>query len=62
VRRFARTFRAGHDTPMWLWLNFGSGTMWGVGTWGQGVWGGSGPVTKILAGEPHWRQRFGIAV
>lgn len=62
VRRFARTFRAGHDTPMWLWLNFGAGQLWGVGAWGSGVWGGSGSVVKMLVGEPHWQQRFGIVV
>ncbi len=57
VIRLARQFRAGHDTPMWLHLHFGSGSIWGIGVWGSGVWGGSGPVIRLLIGEPHWKNR-----
>ena len=56
VRRFIRTFRAAHDTPMWLRLKFASDLVWGVGAWGVGFWGGSNTVA-LLIGEPHWTQR-----
>jgi len=57
LRRFLRTFRAGHDTPMYVYLNYLSGRMWGIGFWGSGVWGGSGSVVRLLVGEDHWVQR-----
>lgn len=57
MRRLVRNFRAGHDTPMYLYLNFASGRLWGLGVWGTGVWGGSGDVVRVLIGEDHWAQR-----
>ncbi len=57
VKRFARTFRAAHDTPMWLHLQFGPGQIWGLGAWGTGVWAATPGLISILIGEPHWTQR-----
>lgn len=58
IIRLLRTFRAGHDTPTYVWMYFGSGKIWGLGPWGTGVWtGGSGPLLRLLVGEQHWTQR-----
>ncbi len=57
MKRFLRLFRAGHDTPTYVYLNFGSGQLWGVGNWGKGLWGGNGVSTRLLVGEDHWLQR-----
>jgi len=57
MKRFLRLFRAGHDTPMYAYFNFGSGQLWGLGTWGVGKWGGTGQSVRILIGEEHWKQR-----
>lgn len=58
LRRLLRTFRAAHDTPMYVWMYFGGGRLWGIGFWGEGVWkGGSGPLIRFVVGETHWEQR-----
>lgn len=58
IIRLLRTFRAGHDTPTYVWMHFGAGHLWGIaGPWGHGVWGGSGPTIRLLVGEQHWKQR-----
>lgn len=57
VRRLLRTFRSGHDTATYVWMNFGSGKLWGIGPWGLGVWGATGPVSGLIVGELHWAQR-----
>lgn len=59
LRRLARRFRAGHDTPMWIYLNQGRGRVWGAWVWGDGgLWGGeTGATVRWLVGEPHWRAR-----
>lgn len=57
MKRFLRLFRAGHDTPMYAYFNFGTGQLWGVGSWNSGVWGGVGNIVRVLVGEDHWRQR-----
>lgn len=58
VVRLLRTFRAGHDTPTYLWMHFGGGSLWGIGAWGPPrVWGGAGPVQRLVVGEPEWKLR-----
>lgn len=58
LRRLARRFAAGHDTPTWLVVNFGGGRVWGGWRWGDGAWGGGSlPTVRWLVGEEHWRQR-----
>lgn len=59
LRRLLRTFRAGHDTPTYVWMHFGSGSLWGLGAWGPPrTWGGTGPVMRLVVGEIHWATRF----
>lgn len=57
VKRLLRTFRAGHNTPTYLFIDWGQGQRWGLGVWGTGTWAGSGVLVKILVGEEHWAQR-----
>jgi hypothetical protein len=59
LRRLARRFASGHDTPMWLVLAFGNGRVWGGWVWGDGgLWGGGDlPTVRWLVGEEHWRTR-----
>lgn len=60
LRRLARLFAAGHDTPMYLTANFSGGRVWGGFVWGDGgLWGaGPNPTTlRWLVGEAHWKTR-----
>lgn len=58
MKRFLRLFRAGHDTPMFVYLNFTSGRFWGDGLWGDGTWDpGRGSIVRLLVGEDHWAPR-----
>lgn len=58
LRRLLRNFRSAHDTPMYVWMHFGGGSLWGLGAWDPArVWGGTGPVQRYVVGEIHWATR-----
>jgi hypothetical protein len=58
LKRFARQFKAGHDTCVYIHVQLGNGPLWGTFKWGDGTrYGGSGTVTRWIVGEDHWGQR-----
>jgi len=60
VRRLLRTFRAGHDTPTYLYIWLGAGRLWDTEPgWDVGEWadGDEADLHRVVVGETHWAQR-----
>lgn len=58
IIRAMRTFRSGHETPMWAYVPTSTAPIWGLFKWGDGsVWTDGGPQARFLIGEQHWSVR-----